>query len=221
MSSKILVICPSRERSQKIDLTIEAWRKYTEGHSDFLIVCDDDDPELEQYISKAGNGVYVTWDKPIKMCPSVNRAFKSHPNYEYYMFIGDDHLFRTVFEVKMMEAAGNKGIVYGNDLLQGKNLATHCLMTSNIPKSIGYIAIPGLIHLFMDNFWMELGSACNILHYLDDVIVEHMHPEAKKATRDNRYQIVNSQENFNHDRDVFLTWLSDQKQKDVEIINGI
>lgn len=218
----ILIILPTRQRAHKIDSTIAAWRHTTSGKSNLLLVIDNDDPDLEKYKEKYEPGLMLYFDEPIKMCPSVNRAFRRYPDYKYYAFIGDDHLFRTKgWEDIAIKEIGDKGIFYGNDLLQGKNLATHCVMSGNIPRALGYMAIPGLIHLFMDNFWMEIGNACGILKYRDDVIVEHMHPEAGKAVRDERYVAVNSSPVFHNDREVFLRWVSDQKASDVEKINGI
>lgn len=208
------MICPSRERGDKIKATVEAWKATTEGFSDLMIAIDSDEPQIEAY--KSLQGVLLEIDTPIRMCPTVNRVVSKYKNYDYYGFIGDDHIFRTKWETPMMEAVGEMGIAYGDDLLQHERLATHCVMTANIPQKIGYMAIPGLIHLFMDNFWMELGRGLNCLHYLPNVIIEHMHPGAGKAQMDGRYYAVNSSDITNHDRQVFETWNSYQKGLDIE-----
>lgn len=209
----ILMICPSRERGEKIKSVLDAWKETTEGLSDLLIAIDSDDPQIEAY--KSLHEVLLDIDEPIRMCPTVNRCLKKYPNYKYYGFIGDDHLFRTKWETPMIEAVGEMGIAYGDDLLQHERLATHCLMTANIPNKLGYMAIPGLIHLYMDNFWMELGRGINSLHYLPDVVIEHMHPGAGKSTFDARYQAVNTGEIDQHDHQVFRDWFMNQMSEDV------
>lgn len=214
----ILVILPTRERSEKVKMAIEGWRNTTEGYSNLLLCVDRDDPQAEEYKNLWEKDMIISLGEPIKMCPTVNRAIKLYPDYKYYAFIGDDHVFRTNWETPMMDAVGKMGIAYGNDLLQGERLATHCLMTSNITKKIGYMVIPGLIHLYMDNFWMELGRGANCLHYLPDVVVEHMHPGAGKSVMDGRYQIVNSTDVYNHDKQVFDNWMSYQKDIDIRCL---
>jgi len=150
------------------------------------------------------------------MCEAVNMAAKQ-VNTEFIGFIGDDHNVRTkgfdeIFEKELEQS----NIVYGDDLLQRHRLATHCVMKTEIVKRLGYMAIPGLKHLFMDNFWMELGAK-----FVPEVVIEHMHYLNGKSEHDDRYKEVNSDVIFSHDKKVFEQWKLAQKQLDMEKINGI
>lgn len=110
-------------------------------------------------------------------------------------FMGDDHLPRTpgwdLHYLATLATLGT-GIVYGNDLLQGQNLPTQVAITSDIIRRIGYMAPPDLKHLYMDNYWKDLGEGAGCIRYLPDVIVEHLHPVAGKAAWDDNYARVNA-----------------------------
>lgn len=103
--------------------------------------------------------------------------------------MGDDHRPRSFgWDSRLAEPLKDSmGLSFGNDLLQGKKLATAVLMTSNIVKELGFFAPPILKHFYLDNFWMDLGNGLNNLNYFDDVIIEHMHPINQKSDVDSTY----------------------------------
>jgi len=101
-------------------------------------------------------------------------------------------------------------------LLQGKNLATAVMMSTNIIQTLGFMAPPKLIHLFMDNFWMTLGLKINSLYYFDDVIIEHLHPYAGKAEMDAGYADANSEEVGSADQKEFVRYLSEEFEDDLK-----
>jgi hypothetical protein len=90
--------------------------------------------------------------------------------------MGDDHFPRTHgWDQAYLDALRElgTGIVYGNDLLQGHRLPTQCAMTADIVRRWGYMALPTLRHMYVDNFWRDLGNAADCLRYLPEVVVEH------------------------------------------------
>lgn len=211
------MLLPSRGRSKKIEECIDAWRK-TSKQSDLLVLLDDDDPELDEYIRYAD--VLYDVGARIKMCPTVNRAIQDHPEYKYYGFIGDDHIFRTDgWDKKMIKVIEDRGtgwgIVYGDDKLQGARLATHCVMSGNILDTLGYMAIPGLIHLYMDDFWMHIGANIDKLFYEPNIIIEHMHYSNGKSEEDAQYAEVNSSMVNMNDKMVFDYWKRNDMVTDV------
>jgi hypothetical protein len=128
------------------------------------------------------------------MCGTLNQLAveaAAQEGVRYIGFMGDDHLPRTAsWDGTICEALdelGSAGIVYGNDLFQGPNLPTAVFMHAEIVRTLGYMAPPCLRHMFLDNFWLELGRSAGTIRYLPDVIIEHMHPEAGKAPEDDNY----------------------------------
>jgi len=121
-------------------------------------------------------------------------------------FMGDDHRPRTPrWDTRLMEAAGD-GIAYGNDLNMGRKLPTAVVINADIVRALDRVAPPELAHLYVDNYWLELGRALGQLTYLDDVVIEHMHPSIGKGPDDEQYRRVNSPEQFKADSEAWRAW---------------
>jgi hypothetical protein len=191
MKNKILVIVPSRSagtgREQNVERFIQHWLYFTEGHSDLCISLDEDDQHhYERY-----QGVIYTVNPNERLVPKLNTAsLRFIAEYEYIAFFGDDHIIKSAWESEMIshfESTGGVGIAYGNDLLQGERLPTAVCMTSNIIQQLGYMIPPVLLHMYADNFWVDLGKATECIQYFPDIIWEHCHPDNGKAQRDAQY----------------------------------
>lgn len=182
---KMLTIVPSRGRQKNHLDVIEAFRK-TSVISDLCFGLDEDDYHNYQKV----DGVIYEINPSLRMNGTLNLiANKYADKYDLLYFMGDDHRPRSFgWDSRLAEPLKNStGLSYGNDLLQGKKLATAVLMTSNIVKEIGFFSPPSLKHFYLDNFWMDLGHGLNNLNYFDDVIIEHMHPCNKKSAVDGTY----------------------------------
>jgi len=203
----ITLLLPSKGRPDKASEAIECFNKCRTTAQILLVLNDGEDYNLD----------VPTIHVPAQsMCEAVNIAARSVET-DFIGFIGDDHHIRTpgfdeIFERELEDSR----IVYGNDLLMKEKLATHCAMKTEVVKRLGYMAIPGLTHLFMDNFWMELGAK-----YVPEVIVEHMHYSVGKSKNDDRYKAVNSNTIFNHDKRIFDDWKKTQKRTDLDKLHGI
>lgn len=203
----ITMLLPSKGRPDKAKQAIDRFNECRTTAKILLVLNDGEDYNLD---------VPTIHVPASSMCDAVNIAAKT-VDTEFIGFIGDDHHVRTpgfdeIFEHELEDSR----IVYGNDLLMGEKLATHCVMKTEVVKRLGYMAIPGLIHLFMDNFWMELGAK-----YVPEVIIEHMHYSVGKSSEDERYKAVNSTDVFGHDKRIFENWKQNQKTKDLEKLHGI
>jgi hypothetical protein len=91
-------------------------------------------------------------------------------------------------------------------------------MSTNIIRAVGYMAPPKLVHLYMDNYWMILGSRLGSLWYFDKVIVEHLHPVAGKVAWDEQYREVNSDEIGNADRAELHRYMEEEFAGELEKI---
>lgn len=115
-------------------------------------------------------------------------------------FMGDDHRVRTHgWDRRLADAAGPWGISYGNDLLRGADLPTAVMMSADLVRVLGKMAPEELWHMYCDDYWAALGRELGHLVYLDDVIIEHMHPAAGKAQVDESYRQTNSPEVYSAD----------------------
>jgi len=158
------------------------------------------------------------------MAPTLNKyAVEYARRYRYIGFMGDDHRPRTErwdAQVIRTLAKMRVGMVYGDDLLQGAALPTAVFMAGNIINVLGWMAPPGLIHLYLDNFWLTFGNAMDDgIRYLPNIVIEHMHPIAGKAPSDAGYVEVNAPDVYAHDAQVFRDYQdSGAFRRDVDLV---
>lgn len=216
--SDLLVIVPSRGRPANIIELLDAWR-YTlaERRTDLLVAVDEDDPERAGYEGALNYADFELVIRPReRVGPTLNRlAIERAPKHFAVGFMGDDHRPRSEDWDEAMVAALREmgsGIVYGNDLLQGERLPTAVAMTSDIIQALGYMVPPGLVHMYLDNFWLGLGRELGRIRYLPEVVIEHVHPLAGKAEWDDGYREVNAAETYAADRARLLEWLANEEQ---------
>lgn len=202
---EMALIVPSRGRPHNIERLNKALQE-TEAKVDLYVGVDPDDEKLQGYKDMADKYQFklVVADKREKFGPTLNRiALSIASDYEYIAWMGDDHLPKTHgWDQRYREALDSVGVgvVYGNDLVMGETIATELAMTSNIVKTLGYAVPEGFVHLYIDNYFMDLARAIDRLIYLPDVIVQHMHPVAGHAQEDQTYIEANSPENWTNDR---------------------
>src|SRR6185369_12372824 len=200
-----------------------------------LVSIDADDPTCDDYLGRVHNdiGAVLKSEDPRNMGESLASAVDfcldpvrpREPSLRDRFadsfaigFMGDDHRPRTHgWDKAYLDALREMGtgIVYGNDLLQGERLPTQVAMTSDIVRALGYMAPPKLVHLYFDNFWLDLGKAADCIRYLPDVVVEHMHPIAGKAKWDDGYKRVNASSMYEHDAAAYAEYKRDHFADDV------
>lgn len=152
------------------------------------------------------------------MGPALNAGL-DYVTADIIGFVGDDHRFRTTGWDAAITAANEAlggGIVYGNDLLRGEELPSQVFIDARIVRALGWMALPGAHHLFLDDTWRELGHAIGRLTYLPDVHIEHMHPTAGKAEWDENYARVNAGSMYEHDAEFFHEWMHNGIARDAE-----
>jgi len=215
MAKKVLVIVPTRARSGSLPDFYESFINSSEI-SDLVLGLDDDDASSYPKI----DGVLYEINPRLGMNGTLNFiANKYAGEYEYLAFMGDDHRTRTPgWDTKLVETISNfsNGIAYGNDLFQGENLPTAVLLDSNIVRTLGFMAPPNQKHLYLDNFWKDLGKRLGTLRYSDEVIIEHMHYLAGKSQEDAGYIEVNNSAMYEHDRIAYEEYQKIQFEQDVE-----
>jgi hypothetical protein len=191
--SELLIIVPTRGRPQVIADLWSSFEATSHGAASLLLAVDNDDPLLLEYIKVAATySLQMTVGQRLRLGGTLNEvALQEADNYPYIGFMGDDHRPRSAdWDVEYVEALKSNLFVYGNDLLQKENLPTQVAMRSSVVKTLGYMSPPGLVHMFIDNAWKAWGDGTGSIKYLPDVVVEHLHPAAGKASEDSNYQEV-------------------------------
>jgi hypothetical protein len=225
----LVVIVPSRGRPQAAAELIEAFRQTrTTAHLRFAV--DEDDPAREEYaqVIPPPFGVIDTGGKPSTMVRALNAVAVDLAVGEdspfAIGFMGDDHRPRTSgWDRRYVEALRElgTGIVYGNDLLQGERIPTQVAMTADIVRALGHMAPPALTHLYVDNYWRDLGEAAGCLRYLPDVVVEHMHPVAGKADWDEGHKRVNAHAMYQRDAEAYGRYVTEHFAADLAKVQAL
>lgn len=219
----LLVIVPSRGRPENVVRLIGAWKATVRDDAKLFVVTDPDDPTADDYHGlqigadddRFGHIILDPRGERLRLGGILNYigyAYACEPDVPVLGFVGDDHLPRTEgWDTAVLAALHDlgSGIVYGDDLLQGQKLPTAVFMTSDIIRTLGWMVPPGLVHLYIDDAWRELGAAMGRLKYLPDVVIEHMHPAAQKASWDHRYAEVNAPEVAAADKATFDAWMAE------------
>jgi len=209
----LAVLVPTRGRPRNAARLQQAFTDTGSLNAALIFVVDADDPELPGYRERAGVGeiAHLTvhdGEGGTGMSAALNHAAgRFAGEYSALGFMGDDHLPRTAgWDAHVLGALAGPGpaVVYCDDLLQGEALPTAAFMPSRLVRALGFMAPPVLRHLYVDNFWQELGQRLGGLRYLPDVVVEHLHPAAGKAAMDERYAAVNAPDADAADRRAWL-----------------
>ena len=230
MADDLLVIIPTRGRPQAIPEIIQVWDD-TGATADVLFAVDTDDPELAAYKKhaaayKVDGRVRFTFGKRRRLVGTLNaQAVKAAKTYRFLAFLGDDHRPRPAampWDARIREClSGGPGIVYGNDLLQGEKMATAVAMTSDIVTTLGYMCPPAMVHLCVDLVWVAWGNAMQRITYLDDMVIEHLHPAAQKADMDSGYEECNRPEQVASDSVAYHAYMQGEFKVDSDKLKAL
>ena len=205
----LVILTPTRNRPHNIAELMQSL-KDTKTEADFIAIVDDDDPQMDAYL-QLGCDVLMVEKQGKGMAKPLNfAAHQFADKYRHFAFLGDDHRPRTEnWDVKLVQALDEigTGIAYGDDLIQGEGLPTAVAMSGDIVRALGGMTPPDMIHLYLDNFWLQLGNDTN-KKYLPDVIIEHLHPIAGKAQWDEGYRQVNAEEVYSADAKAFRDYMA-------------
>jgi hypothetical protein len=228
----LLIIVPTRGRPQNAAAVLDAWTATDAwDHAALCFVIDKDDPAYAGYMQLAvdsrGAGRWWLREEPQwqPMVKKLDHAANAYANDHYALgFAGDDHRPRTHGWAKRyldtLHELGT-GIVHANDLFQGPNLCTEWAMTSDIVRTLGRMVPAPVDHLCSDSSVHDLGTAAGCLRYLDDVIIEHMHPVARKATYDATYELGNSTTRNILDGGTYRHWQNTQMAADIAKVRAL
>jgi hypothetical protein len=222
----LVVVVPSRGRPDAAAELVQVFAETCTTNPRLLFAVDYDDPTRGDYpadhlCTTAANNTMVG------ALNEVARVVANGPLYGPAFavgFMGDDHRPRVKawdqsYVVALRELG--TGIVYGNDLLQGENLATQCAMTSDIVRVLGHMAPPTLRHMYVDNYWMDLGRRAGCLRYLPNVVVEHMHPIAGKSEWTKGHMRVNAQHMYTADACAYEAYVRSSLDRDVQAVKAL
>jgi hypothetical protein len=206
---KMMVLAPSRGRPENALRLLDRFYDTTSMESDIRIIIDEDEPRKQEYNQLLMGDYIMSFGERLRLGALLNKYGTAYaPNHEIIGFMGDDvYPSNAGWDEKIFEAMTPNGIVYCNDGWQGQNLPTAVFMDSNIIKTMGFMVPLGMTHLFIDNYWYELGKRLGTLTYLEDVYLEHLHPFAGKAETDKTYEEANAGHIWTADEEILKKFI--------------
>lgn len=210
MTKGLLTLVPTRNRLKNALELLHTWYDTQEDKDSWLLfVVGTEDPMFDKYVNQIPEQHLLTFPDR-GLVKALNYAAPMYTEeYEAIGFMGDDHRPRTpgwdsayLDELRKLRS----GYVYGNDLLMGERIPTQVAISSTIIRSLGFFGPPGFWHLCVDLTWKDMGTGLQRISYLDDVVIEHMHPANGKSEEDAGYKHVNSKIMVRHDEAEYFRW---------------
>lgn len=207
----LAVLVPSRGRPQNLRRLVNAIHATATGDVWILTRIDDDDPTRAQY---AGIADFTASGPRRFYAASVNELASIslfREDVTHLAMFGDDVLPETVgWDQLLIDALGDRlGIAYGSDGLEhlhGEDLPTHFITQTDLYRRLGWIALPTIRHLFLDNVARELGKGLTNFQYVPAAKLTHLHRWNKAAPDDQTYRDANDKRKRELDRRAYLAW---------------
>ena len=219
--TRSVIILPSRNRYKRIENTMQGLMENSTV-SDLIIALDEDDHHKYEKYSGSKRIMYDIGPAPklIGVNEKLNRIANQVKNdYDYIIWAADDTVPMTyAWDEKLVNAIKDvpMGISYPNDTIQKERFPSNgTCFDSKIVRTLGYLAPPKLIHLYIDNFWRILGDELGTLRYCGDVVLEHFHYIVDQSLKDDLYSATNSPQRYNYERHTFLTYVNNEFKIDV------
>lgn len=120
--------------------------------------------------------------------PTYNEILRRYPGEKCYGFLADDVVLDVQGMLRMLEtAAGDWGVTYPNDGIQGERLCTMPCLGGELVRAVGYLSPAKIIHWAIDNIWYEIGRQLGTLRYMPELSYTHLHHLNGKALMDRTY----------------------------------
>lgn len=210
---KILVKLPTKKRKDKFFETLDIFYKLCEDieKTSFLITLDNDDTEMNNEFVKNKLKLYQNLDYTFGDSPSklfaTNRDLENFQDWDILVLASDDtipmiygwdHKIRSMMIENFPDT---DGVLHFNDGHQKQNLNTLPILGKKYFDRFGYVQYPGYKSVYADNEFMEVSKILNKVIYLDEVIIEHQHPDWGYGRHD--YAHNENYKNLNHDTNLF------------------
>jgi len=165
--------------------------------SEVILVADDDDPVAPGWLGtieanrRAGVPVGMRIGMRMSFPMKTNIVVHDNPDRTLYMSVDDDEVFRTPgWEERYLDIAESHkyAVIWANDLHNRERSPCGFAATNALVRFLKWFAYPRVDNLEVDRVLGDLSQALDIAFYLDDVIIEHMHPVLGKSEIDQTYQ---------------------------------
>ncbi len=229
MTADTLVIVPTKGRSHLIPRLLDSIESTAVDEVDIvLVVCAAEVPSYSHLLEhQHGFDVWILTAEDDATYPSkVNQAAKKYAHrYRYFAIWNDEHEAITPgWDQAFKAAIGDEpfGLAYGPDgVWEEGQVPAAPFLTTSMQTALGWVALPGLQHILVDNVWMDLAASTGALHFLPEVRIQHHHLDIGEAEPDATYaETQNNEARNQQDRETWWAWLGDQVTPELETVPG-
>ena len=219
--SDLLIVVPSRGRPGNIARLLDAVHATARAVTHVHVAVDDDDPELDRYRyvmeQAAQEGDKLTVGPRKGLTAWTNEiAVPAATEYPFLASLGDDMVPRTPgwdkALIKGIVRMGGTGFVYPFDGVR-EDIPEAVVLSSDIVRALGWMALPDLGHWYIDNVWADLGRGAGCLRHLRAIAVDHQW-KADQTSKD-------SGERLAGDRDAYYAWRKTRMAADIKTVAAL
>jgi glycosyl transferase/beta-hydroxylase protein BlmF len=166
---------------------------------EILIYVDEDDPEKFNYLVSHKNltadpavsrllNIDLLVDEPLTT-PLINNILADRAQGDILMIANDDQVYVDKnWDVRIDEEAAKFPddiyCMWFNEGRYREKICTFPILSRKWVDTLGYIE-PFLFEHFNCDLWTwQIGQMIDRLHYIPDILVEHLHPDTGKAAAD-------------------------------------
>lgn len=221
---KLLIICPSRLRPDRIQEMLRSFDNTKSEGTDIVIYVSDCDPRLEEYKNVLRDRNLIV-GKRLPISHVYNYCVRQYPDYQYYGEVCDDHVYHTKGwdDILIGEIASNGGwgMAWGWGQIHPREvrLPQAAIMSGNLVRALGFFSTPVITSAYNDRFAIDLCDALNCGFYRPDVIVEHKHVLNNKAPMDDNYRWVLSQDTLETGKKQYEDWRTNHMASDIDRVS--
>ena len=201
MSLTLSLLCPSRGRPEDLARFIEsvAATANEPGRVEILVYVDDDDDTRFEYLAAMKRlmtgplaqslaNLDLIIDESLRT-PLINNILAERATGDVLMIANDDQIFRTDgWDARIDEEARKYPddiyLMWFDDGRYGEKICTFPIVARRWVEILGYIEAPLFEHFNCDLWTWQIGQMVGRLHYIGDVLVEHLHPDTGKSPED-------------------------------------
>jgi hypothetical protein len=216
----LLLVVPSRHRPHNLRRFLASYEPVTA--MDLLVVLDSDDYYDYCDIRLPARARTLVLPE-MRTVPKLNEAILPQSGaYDLIMYAGDDTVPVTPgWDRLMLERFGRDGSGYYYPEDHRRNdIPEHVMISTDIIRALGWFALPCVSHFLIDDAWARIGNACGCLHFMPEVVFEHLHYVRGLAPHDEIYK--RSEEWGPDDGVAYQNWLdSGQAERDIRIVREV
>lgn len=205
----LLVMVPTRNRREQAERLLKSYEASSPADETVLLfITDDDDSSYEDM--DWGSATHAVLSPRDTLVGIFNKVALAHvDDFDAIMTVGDDHLFTTPGWDKALMGAledlGGTGWVYPDDKRRS-GFPEIWAVSSDLVKFLGWFALPVVKHFYCDNAVNEIGRRTDLLRYVPEAIIEHLHYTVSPQTqRDSTYTEAEESAGA-HDHAAYQAW---------------